>query len=104
MPEAICDLTSKIRTGGVMSEAATTKLSSKGQVVIPEEIRDRLGLKPGAQFVVVGDRDVVILKVIQTPDMAEFDELVGRARKAARKAGLKRSDVREAIQSARKRA
>jgi AbrB family looped-hinge helix DNA binding protein len=87
-----------------MSEAATTKLSSKGQVVIPEEIRDRLGLKPGAQFVVVGDRDVVILKVIQTPDMAEFDELVGRARKAARKAGLKRSDVREAIQSARKRA
>jgi AbrB family looped-hinge helix DNA binding protein len=87
-----------------MSEAATTKLSSKGQVVIPEEIRDRLGLKPGAQFVVLGDRDVVILKVIQTPDMAEFDELVGRARKAARKAGLKRSDVREAIRSARKRA
>jgi AbrB family looped-hinge helix DNA binding protein len=87
-----------------MSEAATTKLSSKGQVVIPEEIRDRLGLKPGAQFVVLGDRDVVILKVIQTPDMADFDELVGRARKAARKAGLKRSDVREAIRSARKRA
>jgi AbrB family looped-hinge helix DNA binding protein len=87
-----------------MSEAATTKLSSKGQVVIPEEIRDRLGLKPGAQFVVLGDRDVVILKVIQTPDMAEFDDLVGRARKAARKAGLKRSDVREAIRSARKRA
>jgi AbrB family looped-hinge helix DNA binding protein len=87
-----------------MSGAATTRLSSKGQVVIPEEIRDRLGLKPGAQFVVLGDRDVVILKVIQTPDMAEFDELVGRARKAARKAGLKRSHLREAIRSARKRA
>jgi AbrB family looped-hinge helix DNA binding protein len=69
-----------------MPEAATTKLSSKGLVVIPEEIRDRLGLKPGAQFVVLGDRDVVILKVIQTPDMAEFDDLVGRARKAARRA------------------
>jgi AbrB family looped-hinge helix DNA binding protein len=87
-----------------MLEAATTKLSSKGQVVIPEEIRDRLGLKPGAQFVVLGDRDVVILKVIQTPDMTEFDDLVGRARKAARKAGLKQADVREAIRSARKRA
>src|SRR5438552_4118017 len=36
-----------------MSEAATTTLSSKGQVVIPEEIRSRLGLKTGAQFVVV---------------------------------------------------
>ena len=52
-----------------MNDPATTKLSSKGQVVIPEEIRNRLGLKPGAQFVVLGDRDVVILKVIQTPEM-----------------------------------
>ena len=40
-----------------MSSAATTTLSSKGQVVIPEEIRIRLGLKAGAQFVVLGDRD-----------------------------------------------
>jgi AbrB family looped-hinge helix DNA binding protein len=38
-----------------MSEAATTKLSSKGQVVIPEEIRKKLGLEPGAQFVVLGE-------------------------------------------------
>ena len=84
-----------------MTDAATTRLSSKGQVVIPEEIRDRLGLKPGAQFVVLGDRDVVILKVIQTPDMAEFDEIVGRARKAAKRAGLKRKDVTEAISRVR---
>lgn len=80
-----------------MTDAATTRLSSKGQVVIPEEIRDRLGLKPGAQFVVLGDRDVVILKVIQTPDLAEFDEIVGRARKAAKRTGLKRKDVANAI-------
>lgn len=86
-----------------MTEAATTKLSSKGQVVIPEEIRNRLGLEAGAQFVVVGDRDVVILKVIQTPDMSEFNELVGRARKAAKRAGLKKDDVNKAIQKARGR-
>jgi bifunctional DNA-binding transcriptional regulator/antitoxin component of YhaV-PrlF toxin-antitoxin module len=30
-----------------MSDAATTTLSSKGQVVIPEAIRERLGLKMG---------------------------------------------------------
>lgn len=39
-----------------MADAATTILSSKGQVVIPDEIRARLSLKTGAQFVVVGNR------------------------------------------------
>lgn len=84
-----------------MSEIATTKLSSKGQVVIPEEIRRRLGLETGAQFVVIGDRDVVILKAIHLPEMSQFDELVGRARKAAQRAGLKRTDIRKAVDEAR---
>lgn len=87
-----------------MSDAATTKLSSKGQVVIPEEIRNRLGLEAGAQFVVVGDRDVVILKRIQTPDMSEFEDLVARARKTAKGAGLKKADVGKAVKDARGRA
>lgn len=86
-----------------MSDPATTKLSSKGQVVIPEEIRDRLGLKPGAQFVVLGDRDVVILKVIQTPDLPQFDEIVGRARKAAKRVGFKKKDVDRAVRRVRSR-
>ena len=68
---------------------ATTKLSSKGQVVIPEEIRQRLGLKAGTQFVVVGHRDVVILKSIAPPAMKEFDDLVRHARRAARTSGMK---------------
>jgi AbrB family looped-hinge helix DNA binding protein len=38
-----------------MVKPATTKLSSRGQVMIPEEIRNRLGLEPGVQFVVVGE-------------------------------------------------
>ncbi len=84
-----------------MGSLATTRLSSKGQVVIPEEIRERLGLKEGAQFVVVGERDVVILKSIAPPAMEEFDELVRRARSAARKTGMKPADVRRAISRAR---
>lgn len=86
-----------------MTDPATTKLSSKGQVVIPEEVRNRLDLKPGAQFVVVGDRDVVILKLIQTPDMSEFDDLVRRARKAAKEARKKPRDVDTAIRTVRSR-
>ena len=84
-----------------MAEIATTKMSSKGQVVIPEDIRRRLGLRPGSQFVVVGERDTVILKIISPPTMEEFDMLITQARRQARRAGLKRSDVKAAIRNVR---
>ncbi len=86
-----------------MPTLTTTRMSSKGQVVIPEEIRDRLGLQSGTQFVVVGDRDVVILKAISTPSMKEFDSLIAQARQQARKSGLKRSDVDAAVAKVRGR-
>ena len=86
-----------------MGGLATTKMSSKGQVVIPEEIRKRLGLKAGSQFVVVGDKDTVILKAISPPSMVEFDELISEARRQARLAGMNRSDIAAAIAKARGR-
>ena len=84
-----------------MPNLATTKMSSKGQVVIPEGIRKRLGLKAGAQFVVVGDKDVVILKAISLPSMEDFDALIVEARRQAKKAGMKLSDITAAIAKAR---
>lgn len=80
-----------------MANIATTKMSSKGQVVIPENIRKKLNLKAGAQFVVVGNKDVVILKNISPPDINDFDELIAEARKKARDAGIKKSDIKDAI-------
>ncbi|RJQ50507.1 MAG: AbrB/MazE/SpoVT family DNA-binding domain-containing protein [Nitrospiraceae bacterium] len=85
-----------------MAPLATTKMSSKGQIVIPEDIRRRLGLKTGAQFIVVGKNDVVILKSIAQPSMTEFDQLISDARKQARKVGMKKSDITSAIQRVRK--
>lgn len=84
-----------------MTNLATTKMSSKGQVVIPEEIRKRLGLKAGAQFVVVAENDTVIMKAISPPSMDEFDTLVAEARKQAKKAGLKRADIDATISDVR---
>jgi AbrB family looped-hinge helix DNA binding protein len=78
-------------------------MSSKGQVVIPEEVRDRLGLEPGVRFVVVGEGDVLILKTIRPPSMGEFDDLVRKARRQARQAGIKRSDVTKAVKRVRGR-
>ncbi len=86
-----------------MADVSTTKLSSRGQVVIPEEVRRRLGLEPGEQFVVVGDADTVVLKRIEAPRIKEFDALVSRARKAAKRVGLRQQDIAAAIRRVRGR-
>ena len=86
-----------------METLATTRMSSKGQIVIPEPIRKRLSLKAGTQFVVVGENDVVILKAITAPSMDDFDALIQQARQQARFAGLKRSDITRAVSKARGR-
>lgn len=84
-----------------MANISTTKMSSKGQVVIPEAIRKKLKLKSGTQFVVMGDKDVVILKSISPPSIDEFDDLIAEARRQAIKAGMKRSDIVAALAKAR---
>jgi len=84
-----------------MATVSTTKMSSKGQVVIPENIRKQLNLRAGAQFVVVGEKDVVILKNIAPPSLDEFGDLIAEARKNGKQAGIKKSDIRHAILEAR---
>jgi len=84
-----------------MEHFDTTRMSSKGQVVIPETVRNRLGLKPGAQFVVMGDRDVVIFKTIAAPARHEFAAIAAKVRRQAREAGLNVSDVARAVRKVR---
>ena len=86
-----------------MTELATTRMSSKGQVVIPEDIRKRLGLEAGSQFIVVAGKDAVILKTISPPSRQEFDELIRKDRQQARKAGMKRSDIKKTVAEVRGR-
>lgn len=84
-----------------MAANATTKMSSKGQVVIPEEIRKRLGLGEGVQFLVLGEGDVIILKSLSTPSMKDFDRLVKKARKQAKSAGMKKTDIARTLRESR---
>lgn len=84
-----------------MGTLATTRMSSKGQIVIPDTIRKRMNLHAGAQFIVVAEDDVVVLKAIPVPGMDAFDALIRKAREQAKAAGLKRSDVTDAIAKAR---
>jgi AbrB family looped-hinge helix DNA binding protein len=86
-----------------MANLATTKMSSKGQVVIPENIRKQLKLRSGSQFVVLGKDDVVILKAIAPPSADEFDSLIAEARRLGKEAGLKKSHITAAITRVRGR-
>ncbi|MBL7185984.1 MAG: hypothetical protein ISS70_06640 [Phycisphaerae bacterium] len=54
------------------------------------------------QFVVVGQKDMIILKTIAAPAMHEFDGLIKQAHKQAKTTGLKRSDISQAVTEARK--
>lgn len=85
-----------------MKSVATTRMSSKGQVVIPEEIRKTLNLTEGNQFVVLGEKDVIILKVVTPPSMKDFDHLIVQARTSAKKVGLKKANIQKIIKKTRK--
>ena len=84
-----------------MINFSTTKMTSKGQVVIPEETRNRLGMKPGTQFMVIEGKDALIFKIIQPPSMNDFDHLINQAKQQAKEAALKQSDITNAIKRVR---
>ena len=76
-------------------------MSSKGQIVIPEEIRKRLGLETGSQFIVVAEMDTVVMKAISPPTIDEFDTLIAEARRQAAEAGLTQNDLDSVIADVR---
>jgi AbrB family looped-hinge helix DNA binding protein len=84
-----------------MVKPSTTKLSTRGQVVIPEEIRNRMGLRPGAQFVVIGEGDVVVLKTLKPPKLGDLKPLLDKVQKAAEAAGVTPEDVERVIAEVR---
>ena len=84
----------------------TIKMSSKGQVVIPQDIRNNLRAKEGTIFAVVGSSDTVILKKIATPSKEELIRDLGNiakeGRKRAESLGIKESDIPNLVHKARK--
>ena len=59
----------------------TTRVSSKGQVVIPKSIRDRLHLEAGATLSVGVENDAIVLhrvrKALRLPTESEIDAVAG---------------------------
>ena len=86
--------------------AETIKMSSRGQIVIPQDIREELKASEGTIFSVVSAKDAIILKKISTPSKEDLIKELGaialEGSKRAEKLGIKESDVPEMIQRARK--
>jgi AbrB family looped-hinge helix DNA binding protein len=78
-----------------------TRVSSKGQVVIPGLIRERLGLSDGSRLLVFGEGDTIILKKV---GMASQDtrETLAVVRKKIRELGVSRQDIIREVRSVRK--
>jgi AbrB family looped-hinge helix DNA binding protein len=85
-----------------MSAVEITSLSSKGQVVIPNAIRNDLNVSVGDKFAVISDGRNILLKPIDRPQVAEFNTLIARSRKYARRIRLKKSDIFNAIKRVRR--
>jgi antitoxin PrlF len=78
-----------------------TRVSSKGQVVIPGLIRQRLGLTGGSRLLVFGEGDTIILKKIGLASQ-ESEETLAAVRKKIRELRLTREDVIREIRAVRK--
>lgn len=88
-----------------MANVMTTKMSSKGQVVLPEALRQMYGWGSGTAFTVLAYKGSIILQPLQTPTddeiAAEFDGAFAEARRQAMDAGMKPVDISDAIAKVR---
>lgn len=84
-----------------MEALEVTKLSSKGQVVLPQAIREKLDLREGEKFVVMGHHDTIILKKLEMPSPERVRALLRVTRAYAKRAGLSPRDVEKTIRKVR---
>lgn len=81
------------------------KMSSKGQVVIPQHLRDELNAHEGSVFAVFGSKDSVVLKRIKTPSkddlIKDLEKIAKEGRKRAEKLGIKEHDVTSLVHKTR---
>ena len=79
-----------------------TRISEKGQVVIPSSLRKEMGIKKSDQFIIFGEGGTVILKKIEKPAIKKtFEEMSRPLQKAAKQAGLTKEDIKKAIKDVR---
>lgn len=83
---------------------ATTSISSKGQVVIPQAIREELGITAGDSFVVQARDDVIVLRKLDElpPKALKTLEIIEKAWKEYEEGNFTRHrDAEDALKALR---
>ena len=86
---------------GRTMELELTRVSSKGQVVIPGLIRERLGLTDGSRLLVFSEGDTIILKKVGID--ASTQESLASIRKKIKQLGITRRDIASELRAVRTR-
>ena len=77
-------------------------MSTKGQIVLPSEMRDALSLGAGSKLAVFYEDGTIMLKPIVIPSPDDFRKSLMKAQKWASEAGYVESDVASLIKEVRK--
>lgn len=85
-----------------MSIFDITSVSSKGQIVIPNKIRETMRLEPGAKLIVIQDGDNILLKPIKEPGLDQFEKIISLGDKIRNDLKLNQNDIHKAIDDVRK--
>lgn len=85
-----------------MAEGVTV-VSARGQVVIPNEVRKKLRLKPKDVLVVYGEDDTIIMKKVEMPELKdEFEKIKQIAKERDRRRGrLSQRDIDDEVAAVR---
>jgi len=70
------------------------KVSSRGQVAIPQDIREGMHLKEGDKLLFVFEGDSLLIKKVSE---MSWEEVTRPLREAAKKSGFKEKDIPELI-------
>ena len=85
-------------------EEELVKMSPKGQLVVPKEIRFSEDFKPSDRFVAFGVKGGVLFKKMALPEVkADFEALSKEIAQQFKESGVKEKDVKEAIKWARQK-
>ena len=83
------------------------KMSSKGQIVIPQDIRAEICASEGTVFAEVSGRDSIDLKKIATPSkedlICELGKIAKEGKRRLEAKGIKEADIPDIVEKARKR-